>query len=148
VNNALADPASRVTFERCKLDLTERQRHAGAYTLHRDLLRLRREDAVFAAQGRGGLDGAVLGHEAFVLRWFGDDGDDRLLLVNLGVDLTLTTMPEPLLAPPGGGSCWTLRWSSEEPRYGGGGAVPWPRDGAWTLPGQAAVVLRPERVTA
>ncbi|HEX2441964.1 MAG TPA: malto-oligosyltrehalose trehalohydrolase [Methylomirabilota bacterium] len=144
VSEALADPASRATFERCKLDLTERRRHAAAYALHRDLLRLRREDAVFAAQGRGGLDGAVLGDDAFVLRWFGEDGDDRLLLVNLGVDLTLTSMPEPLLAP-GGGSRWTLAWSSEDPRYGGGGAAPWPREGAWTLPGQAAVALRPER---
>jgi len=147
VSEGLADPGSRVSFERCKLDLAERERHAAAYALHRDLLRLRRDDAVFAAQGRWGLDGAVLGDDAFVVRWFGDDDDDRLLLVNLGVDLHLAVMPEPLLAPPRDRR-WTLAWSSEDPRYGGGGAVPWPREGAWTLPGQAAVVLRGERAAA
>ena len=42
-----------------------------AYALHLDLLRLRREDPVFRAQGGGGVDGAVLGPEAFVLRFFG-----------------------------------------------------------------------------
>ena len=42
------------------------------------------------ASGRGGVDGAVLGAEAFVLRFFGDErADDRLLLVNLGRDLHL-----------------------------------------------------------
>ena len=36
---ALPDPADRLTFERSKLDLGERERHAGAYALHLDLLR-------------------------------------------------------------------------------------------------------------
>src|SRR5204863_6210228 len=39
----LDDPASAKTFERCKLDLAERDAHAGAYALHADLIRLRRE---------------------------------------------------------------------------------------------------------
>ena len=34
----------------CKLELSEREKHAEAYRLHRDLLSLRREDPVFAAQ--------------------------------------------------------------------------------------------------
>ena len=60
------------------------------------------------AQRPRGVDGAVLGPEAFVLRFFGeqstegDGGADRLLLVNLGVDLDLDPAPEPLLAPPAG----------------------------------------------
>ena len=37
-----------------------------------------------------------------MLRFFGDGGDDRLLLVNLGRDLHLDPAPEPLLAPPEG----------------------------------------------
>ena len=52
-----------------------------------DLLRLRRKDPVFAAQAAHGIDGAVLGPEAFLLRFFAPDGDDRLLLVNFGRDL-------------------------------------------------------------
>ncbi|HEV2845967.1 MAG TPA: malto-oligosyltrehalose trehalohydrolase, partial [Thermoanaerobaculia bacterium] len=99
------DPASPETFERCKLDLTERQRHATCYAMHRDLLRLRREDPVFREQGKGHLDGAVLAPEAFVLRFFGRDAGDRLLVVNLGTDLDLEPAPEPLLAPLTG-----LRW--------------------------------------
>ena len=82
-----ADPGDPKTFERCKLDLGERERHAGAYALHCDLLRLRREDPVFASQRSDRLHGAVLAAEAFVLRYFGEAGDDRLLLVNLGRDL-------------------------------------------------------------
>ena len=87
---------------RSKLDLAERQRHAGMYALHRDLLRLRREEPVFRAQRRGGMDGAVLAPEALVLRFFGTHHDDRLLVVNLGRDLHLNPAPEPLLAPPAG----------------------------------------------
>jgi len=144
VIETLPDPGDRATFERCKLDFTERERHAAAYALHRDLLRLRREDAVFAAQGAHGIDGAVLSNEAFVLRFFGEPDDDRLLLVNLGADLVLDVMPEPLLAPPLD-KRWTVLWSSEHPRYGGGGVVAPAAAAAWTLPGQAALVLRPQR---
>jgi maltooligosyltrehalose trehalohydrolase len=86
-----------------------------------------------------------------VLRYFGDDGgvqgDDRLLLVNLGIDLHLDPAPEPLLAPPAD-SEWTTLWSSENPKYGGIGMAPLdspPRDIGenWRIPGHAAVVLKP-----
>ena len=97
---------------------------------------------MFRAQGRGGLDGAVLGPEAFVLRYFGGDGDDRLLLVNMGIDLCLNPAPEPLLAPPEGRR-WVLLWSSEDPRYGGSGTYPPDTDENWRLPGHAAIVMRP-----
>jgi maltooligosyltrehalose trehalohydrolase len=110
--------------------------------LHRDLLRLRREEPVFRAQRRGGLDGAVLGPEALVLRFFGTAGDDRLLIVNLGRDLALRPAPEPLLAPPEG-MVWEPLWSSEDPRYDGGGTAPLEGEDGWQLPGHAAVVLRP-----
>ena len=59
----------------------------------------------------------MLASEAFVLRFFGTAGDDRLLVVNLGRDLLLRPASEPLLAPPMGMG--------------------------WELPGHAAVVLRP-----
>ncbi len=138
----IPDPHEPSTFEICRLDLSERASHAPCYALHRDLLRLRREDPVFRAQGAGGLDGSVLTPEAFVLRFF-SQGDDRLLIVNLGRDLHLVPAPEPLLAPPEG-ACWEVVWSSEDPRYGGCGAPPpEDREGGWRLPGQAAVVLRP-----
>jgi maltooligosyltrehalose trehalohydrolase len=136
------DPGDLATFERCKLDLGERERHADIYALHRDLLALRRDDAVFRTHGAHGVDGAVLGADAFVLRFFGVGGDDRLLVVNLGPDVPLSVMPEPLLAPPDQRR-WEHAWSTDDPRYGGCGAVPFDPDGPWRLPAHAAFVLRP-----
>ena len=143
---ALPEPGDRLTFERSKLDLGERERHAGAYALHIDLLRLRREDPVFRTQGAGGVDGAVLGPEAFVLRFFGVglDLDDRLLCVNLGRDLNLPSVAEPLLAPLGG-TRWSLVWSSEAVRYGGSGMPALNPAEGWLLPGHAAIVFGPSR---
>ena len=140
---SLLDPGNPATFQKCKLDFSERDRNAAYYALHKDLIRLRREDPVFRLQARGGLDGAVLADEAFVLRYFGENGDDRLLIVNLGIDLHLDPAPEPLLAPPEG-QRWALLWSSEDTRYCGGGAYcPETVDDNWRLPGHAAVVMRP-----
>ncbi|MGH7320533.1 MAG: DUF3459 domain-containing protein, partial [Candidatus Rokuibacteriota bacterium] len=139
---SLADPTDPRTFGRSKLDLGERERHAEAYALHRDLLRLRHEDPVFSAQRPGGVDGAVLGPDVFVLRFFGEAHGDRLLLVNLGRDWRAEPAPEPLLAPPAGAR-WALLWSSEAPRYGGSGVAALDPDGAWVIPGHAAIVLIP-----
>lgn len=138
----LADPADTQTFQRCKLDFAERERHADIYALHRDLLRLRRTDPVFALQRNRGVDGAVLGFHAFVLRFFADDGADRLLLVNYGRDLHLDPAPEPLLAPPAG-RMWELHWTSDDIRYGGCGTAELDSDENWRVPGETAVVLVP-----
>jgi maltooligosyltrehalose trehalohydrolase len=138
----IPDPADPHTFACCKLDFSERQRHASAYALHRDLLRLRRTDAVFRAQRPGGVDGAVLGPNAFVLRYFGEDGDDRLLLINLGPDVLLAPAPEPLLAPEEGRN-WEVLWSSEDPRYGGDSSGAAERADGWHLPGESAMVMKP-----
>ncbi|MFL5212360.1 MAG: DUF3459 domain-containing protein, partial [Microvirga sp.] len=116
------------------------ERHGDAVALHRDLLRLRREDPTFARRRPGGLDGAVLGPEAFALRYFGEGGDDRLILVNLGRDLERRSIPDPLVAPPEG-RIWTLLWSSEHPRYGGGGTPEIETKERWRIVGHAAVVL-------
>ena len=137
--SCFVNPESEDAFTRCKLDFSERERHASYYALHSDLLKLRREDAVFRAPRAAGMDGAVLGTEAFVLRFFGDNGDDRLLLINLGIDLQFNAIPEPLLAPVEG-CAWKLIWSSEDPRYGGDGTPPLGGKG-WRIPGHAALVL-------
>jgi maltooligosyltrehalose trehalohydrolase len=136
----LPDPTDPRTFESCRLDLSERERHSEAYLLHRDLLSLRRNDPVIKDQPPGAVDGAVLADDAFVLRFFGVDGSDRLLLVNLGVDCSLSPAPEPLLASPSG-LTWRLLWSSEDPRYGGHGAAPIEDEMRWFLPGKATFLL-------
>jgi maltooligosyltrehalose trehalohydrolase len=137
-----ADPGDPATFERCKLDFSERQAHAAIYQMHKDLLWLRKEDPLIPAQRPGGVDGAVLSSEAFLLRYFGRDKNHRLLIVNLGLDLRLDPAPEPLLAPPEDCS-WGLCWSSEDPIYGGSGTPPVDGPNGWRIPGQAAVVLKP-----
>lgn len=131
------------TFRRSKLDPGEREHHAWAYALHADLLRLRREDPTLRDRRAGTWDGAVLGPEAFLLRDFSATGNDRLIVVNLGPDLHLDPVPEPLLAPPRG-MAWALLWSSEAPCYGGTG-TPLLESAFenWRIPGQAAVVLAP-----
>ncbi|HSU41034.1 MAG TPA: DUF3459 domain-containing protein, partial [Polyangiaceae bacterium] len=140
---SLDHPGTVGTFERCKLDFSERERHAGTYALHRELLALRREDPAFAAERADSLHGAVLGERAFVLRYFCEAGD-RLVLVNLGPDLELDPVPEPLLAPAAGCE-WKVLLSSEDTRYGGLGCrVPY-ADGKWTLTARAACVLCGEK---
>ncbi|HVF41951.1 MAG TPA: malto-oligosyltrehalose trehalohydrolase [Pyrinomonadaceae bacterium] len=139
------DPSDAETFGRCKLDFGERETHREIYALHRDLLRLRREDPVFAAQEPRAVDGAALSPDAFVLRFFGGEeaqGDDRLLVVNLGSDLDLNPAPEPLLAPPAG-HVWQTLWSSEDYAYGGTGTPPVETKNGWCITGRAAVALRP-----
>jgi maltooligosyltrehalose trehalohydrolase len=138
----LAAPRDPGTFERSKLDLSERESHAQAYALHVDLLRLRREEPAFQAQRAGGFDGAVLGPDAFLLRYFVAGGDDRLVLVNFGRALHLSPAPEPLLAPPAGKQ-WRTVWSSESPKYGGPGMVEPEGEDGWLIAAEAAVVLRP-----
>lgn len=145
----LPDPGDAETFERCKLDFKERESHREIYALHRDLLRLRREDSVFSAQEPRTLDGAVLGRDAFVLRFFGGEetgGGDRLLVVNLGSDLELNPAPEPLLAPPEG-RVWQAILSSEDYAYGGTGTPPLETKNGWCIPGRATVALRPVEAT-
>jgi maltooligosyltrehalose trehalohydrolase len=141
VEDFLADPCDPDTFERSKIDWRERDLHHEALALHRDLLRLRCEDRVFAAQRADRVFGAAIGPEAFVLRFFGDADNDRLLLVNLGRDLEYTPITEPLMVRPNGGD-WRVVWSSEDPRYGGSGTglLDIKR---WYLPGHAALVLGP-----
>ncbi|MFB3763943.1 MAG: malto-oligosyltrehalose trehalohydrolase [Methanotrichaceae archaeon] len=138
----IQDPSDPDLFERSKLDLSERQSHEGIYTMHRDLLKLRKNDPTFSAQRKGAIDGAVLGEEAFLLRFFSDQGEDRLLLINLGRDIHLDPAPEPLLAPPKNG-LWKVIFATTDPKYGGCGTPePDAKDG-WHISGHAAVVLAP-----
>jgi maltooligosyltrehalose trehalohydrolase len=75
------------------------------------------------------------------VRYFAEDGADRLLIVNLGRELRLRPAPEPLLAPTRGAR-WRLLFSSDDRRYGGPGACPpESEEDGWTIAGQAACLL-------
>jgi maltooligosyltrehalose trehalohydrolase len=136
----LPDPLIEETFKRCHLDWSECERNVRALALHGDLIRLGREDATLRRPGRAHVHGAVLADAAFVLRFLGEAGDDRLLLINLGPQLLYAPSPEPLLAPPERAS-WSLLWSSEAPRYGGSGTPPLEQPDGWHLPAESAVLL-------
>jgi maltooligosyltrehalose trehalohydrolase len=139
------DPSDPATFERCKLDWGERASNFEALALHRDLIRLRKHDRTLARRIPGGrlLDGAILDEHAFVLRFFGLGGDDRLLVVNLGGRALPDTIPEPLLAPPLGYR-WVNSFSTDSPEYGGWGTPPVETEKrGWWIPAECAVLLRP-----
>jgi maltooligosyltrehalose trehalohydrolase len=143
VLEALPSPTDESTFQRCKLDFSERERHSHVYALHRDLLLLRRNDPVLRRLGDVRPEGAVLESGAFVLRYLGGEDGDRLLVVNLGCDLDLCHLPEPLLAPPAN-SRWVLQWSSAAVRYGGQGTPALRPHAQLHVPGESALLLRSE----
>ncbi len=49
---------------------------------------------------------------------------------------------KPLLAPPLG-CVWETTWTSEDPRYGGGGTPAIDSDDNWNLPAEFAALLTP-----
>lgn len=129
------------TFIQSRLDLSQRERHFHTYALYRDLIKLRREDAVFRAAFSCHIEGAVLGVTGFLLRFFLGE-QQRLLLINLGRELHLAPAPEPMLAPPEG-ERWEVLWTSERVEYGGSGTPKLETEKFWRIQGHAAVVLMP-----
>jgi maltooligosyltrehalose trehalohydrolase len=138
---ALPDPADRSTFNASKLAWSECERHAEALLLHRDLLRLRRDDSIFSRQDATMIETAVITPESGLVRWHDEADDVRLLLFNLGRDFAWQPVAQPLIAPPAG-YAWQLYWSSEDPRYGGSGTGVLNIKN-WHVPGHAAIVLSP-----
>jgi maltooligosyltrehalose trehalohydrolase len=138
----LVDPCDPDSFRRSKLDFSDRAAHADLYALHRDLLTLRRQDAVFREHDANRLHGASLGSDALLLRFLGPAAQSRLLLVNFGGELCLESISQPLVAPPEG-KRWAILWSSEDPRYGGSGTPPLDTSQGWHVPAEAAVALHP-----
>ena len=84
---------------------------------------------------------------AFVLRFTHEQPEEeRLLILNLGRDLTVPAFPEPLVAPPE--DCeWATAWSSEDPLYGAAGAPEACGPHGWQILGLSATVLKPVEAT-
>jgi maltooligosyltrehalose trehalohydrolase len=121
------DPQAEETFTRSKLDwsLRTKGRHAEMLALHRELLRLRREEPALG-------DGAKINAVAFE--------DERALLVRCTRDhaeaaLVLSFGDAPVTLPLAAGR-WRAAFESEDARWGGSGAA-WPEgivaDGAARL---------------
>lgn len=139
----LSRPDKVSTFTQCKLNFSEREKNYEIYQLHKDLLQLRASDNVFCGRDYRHLDGAMIANDVIVLRFFSrQPNDDRLLIINMGSDYDIVSVPEPLLAPHLHHD-WKLSWSSESPHYGGhGSAAPFAQSG-WQIPGLSAAVLVP-----
>jgi maltooligosyltrehalose trehalohydrolase len=135
----LDDPLREETFRRCRLDWRERDRNVRSVALHRDLLRLRREDPVLRLQGTAGVL-ASSERDLAVVRLLGETAaDDRLIVVNLGPDAA-PPVSMPLIAPPDRNG-WRLLWSSEDPAYGGGGTPAEPFSAGWRIPGNSTLLF-------
>jgi maltooligosyltrehalose trehalohydrolase len=133
------DPANPQTFADSKLKWEECEHNTNELLLHRDLIDLRRIDPIFSRQDKTMIEGAVIGPEAFLLRWFDVENDDRLAVFNLGRDIDFYGIAEPLIAAPPNRR-WDVLWSSEEPEYGGTG-TPAFSDRNWHLPGHTAIIF-------
>jgi maltooligosyltrehalose trehalohydrolase len=138
--SAILNPCAPETFLRSKLNFEERELHSLTLRLYRDLLALRRHDAVLSQRPQSQVDGAVLDEHAFILRWLDAGGADRILLINLDRERSRRSLAEPLLAPPAGRQ-WCLKWSSEHTSYGGMGPVQPVDSRGWHLQAETASFL-------
>jgi maltooligosyltrehalose trehalohydrolase len=144
IRKLLPDPADPSSFSQCKLDFRDREKHASFYSLYKHLIKLRKTDAVFQKIQEIKIDGAILGVDSFLIRYFGGKDGDRLLIINFGDDHYFNPAPEPLLVA-GIDLEWEIIWSSESPLYGGEGTppinVPY-----WKILGHSAIVLKTKKV--
>jgi maltooligosyltrehalose trehalohydrolase len=103
-------------------------------------VKTRREDAVIREVGTHGVtvDSSAPTPSLLLLRYSTPD-DHRLLVVNLADD-HCSWMNDPLFAPPPGRR-WTQLWSSEQPAYGGCGALQITDSDPWVFSTASAVLL-------
>jgi maltooligosyltrehalose trehalohydrolase len=118
----IPDPQAESTFLVSKLDLSERETHAGTLALYRELLRLRREDPVLAVNDRRRTEALAASAQTVVIhRWDGDE--HRVLVASFG---QAVAMPPAWLERVAGGpdAHWELLLSTDETRFGGEGREP------------------------
>ena len=77
-----------------------------------------------AISGRGGSTARCSATRRSCLRFFGDERDDRLLLVNLGRDLRLTLVRRAAARAAATARRWRISGRARIPRYGGRGTPP------------------------
>jgi len=142
---SLPDPGDCDTFNASKLRWEEREANTPILALHRDLIRLSREDPVLVQRRADRMAGAVLSDMCFLLRHLTENSEDRLLIVNLGADVFYTPSPEPLLAPPAGRR-WRVVVNTNDWCYGGTGTPDVGAREEWRIPAETTVLLVPEPV--
>jgi maltooligosyltrehalose trehalohydrolase len=129
----IPDPQAESTFRASKLDLGDRIRNGGMYTLYRELLALRRSDPVLRVRDRTTTRAEPAGVNALTVdRRQGDD--HRLLIANFG---SATTVPIPAHDA-------RLLLATNEQRFGGDGretTLESRDDGLAAVPARTAVIL-------
>ena len=140
MRQAAPRPGAPESFSSCKLDDRERTTDRPLYRLHRDLLRLRRDDPVLRDVGTPSVsvESAAPTPTLLLVRYLAAAGH-RLLVANLGAD-HLSPMNDALFAPLPG-TTWVPAWSSEHLRYGGGGPIEFKTEGRWLIAGHSAMFL-------
>lgn len=142
----IPDPQAESTFHRSKLDLSERATHGQTYRLYKDLIALRRRDAVLRSADRKRLEAVALTDSVLAIRRWSDEGT-RLALLNFGAAV-LISVPDDLaggVSPDG----WQLLFTTASNDYGSVTDTPRLRSAAgrlalW-LPASCAVVLAADR---
>ncbi|MFI5076256.1 MAG: DUF3459 domain-containing protein, partial [Vicinamibacteria bacterium] len=142
---ATVDAVGRPAFEACRLDHGFDPEADPVWRMYRDLTTLRREDAALGQQARR-LAGSTLDEQTLLLRFIGSAAhEDRLVIVNLGRDIDIARVAEPLVAPPELFE-WSVLWCSEDPAYGGVGIAGNCLPAKLVATGQATTVFRPTLV--
>jgi maltooligosyltrehalose trehalohydrolase len=137
---AVPSPAAPETFENCKLLDEERLDDSPLKLLHRDLIQLRRQDAVLSQLGLPAVQiesSAPTG--SLVLLRYMSGREHRLLVVNFA-DEYHCPMNDPLFAPVPH-TRWTQLWTSEQLQYGGVATLPIPDTNPWVFPAASAVLF-------
>jgi maltooligosyltrehalose trehalohydrolase len=115
LKNNFPNPSDLSTFQKSKIKWKDKEKNVETLRFFQELISLRKKDPVFKECQKISIDGAVLGKDAFVLRYFGKDKGDRLLIFNFGDEFKLDPDSEPLLAPRKNKK-WKLLWSSKASR--------------------------------
>lgn len=136
----LSNPGDPKTFIDSKLKEKEKNEHTQIYTFYKDLIHLRKTDSVFKKIQNIKIDGAILGNDSFLIRYFGEKEGDRLIIVNFGSDFIFNPSPEPLLVP-GIDLEFKVLFSTESQKYGGEGTPPI-NIPYWKILGHSAIVLK------
>jgi maltooligosyltrehalose trehalohydrolase len=137
-------PYTKEAFDLSKIDQSKRSHSNPIYTMYCDLIKIRLSDPIFAKNGPTFIDGAVIDENIFCIRYKGNNSsEDRLLICNIGIDTTLSSIPEPLIAPPDGHT-WMNAWYSENTLYGGSGAQELFSENKYHLTGKTVYFLSTE----
>lgn len=139
----MPDPSHSLTFMQSKLKREDLKSGHKIYALFSDLIKLRKNDPVFKTMQINKIDGAVLGTDCFLIRYFNRDHGDRVLLINFGSDQVFTSCAEPLLSA-GSDQNFEILLSTEFTKYGGGG-TPSIETPVWKILGHSALVLKSAR---